>query len=327
MSRGIEEELEGEGPVRPTLPDPKTAKVAELAAYCRAVAEWPDGWNDMKAADKRVAFRRHFTGEATSTFDPNDPLHLISEEVEKMTAEQLAGAVTGAGEAVGFDYFRMGGALARISEAPGEFGCDTFKDWLAKNTDLTYGKARNLICCYVKLVELEVAWSRISGIGWTKVRMMVDVLDADSLEGWLEKAREMGKRELADEVKAAKRGDKAAPAERASSQTKKLSFDLHPDQVEVVEEALQDMADRSGSDHRPLCLERVCAAYLSGLDGKPVQVPAPRTQAATFEEGQEQLNALVARLIELSDSDKALDAVAEVLDVRFPKVDIDLKVS
>jgi crossover junction endodeoxyribonuclease RuvC len=290
------------------------------------------GLDQDEGGGKRVAFEREFCPRATEHFDPSDPLHLISEEVERALPPELEKAVLEAGHAVGLDYFRMGGALLRISEGlyHSEFGCESFKDWLSTRTDMRYGKARRLIRCYSTLVELSIPWEQVKGIGWTKVFLLLDVLDAESVGAWFEKARTLSKRELEAEIAAAmgkgSGGEDGSDGEGDGST--RLAFTLYPDQLEVVREALDEAKREGGTESDSVALEYLCAAWAAGqLDEARAKVRASveagRREPKDREEAEECLNSAMEAMARFAKSDRdAMEVLAEVLDVRFPGVEV-----
>ncbi len=188
------------------LPHPETAKIKELTEYYRVTGDLPEGWSKMKAVEKRKTFRRQFCPQATETFDPNDPTHLITERVENMVQGQVRPTVHRLTEDVGMNYFELGGVFARISREGWyqDFGHQNFKEWVEAETDMKRVKAEYLLRIYVKFVELDIPWAKFKGVGWTKTIELLPVINQENVDEWVEKARVRSVRLLREEVKAAK---------------------------------------------------------------------------------------------------------------------------
>ncbi len=66
-------------------------------------------------------------------------------------------------------------------------------------------------------------------------------------------------------MKAAKGGAPDGDGEGdEAAKTQQLNFRMYPEQVEIVEAALAKMKEEPGKDGRGVCLEWICASYLSG---------------------------------------------------------------
>ncbi len=249
------------------IPDPEAAPIKELTAYCKAAGNTPADWTKIQASAKRTAFRRLFCPEATEGFDPNDKLHLISERVENLAEKDLVTTVALLTENVGDTYFELGGVFSRVIAESWyrEAGHENFKQWVAAVTDMKHAKARYLVQIYDRLNRLDIPWAKFSGIGWTKVRILLSVITAENVDGWVEKAREMTRVELKEAVKASG-GERQGDGD-GGSQTVNKGFRFHPDQMETVQQALEQMKGELPTDHDNVAMEHICAAYLTGQVG------------------------------------------------------------
>ncbi len=268
-SRALKQGREEAPVTTPEMPDP-SAPIKELTAYCKAVGETPENWTKLKADDKRTAFKRLFCPQATEGFDPADKLHLIAERVENMREAELADAVRSLTEGVGDSYFELGGVFSRVI-AEGwyaEAGHENFKQWVLATTDMKHAKAHYLVQIYDKLNRLDIPWSKFSGIGWTKVRILLPVITVESVDGWVEKARGMTRVELEEAVKAAK-GEKAGDGlgDKDDSIVNK-GFKFHKEQWETVEAALEQMKGELPTDFDNVAMEHISAFYLQGPQGE-----------------------------------------------------------
>lgn len=327
-----------EGGAPAPIPDPETAKIADLTAHCRETKTWPEGWGKMKAAEKRREFRRLFCPEASETFDPDDRIHLIAERIENMPKDELEPAVARLTDVVGTNYFELGGVFARISQEGfyAEWGFETFKDWVEAKTDMKRVKAQYLSRIYVKFVELEIPWSKFQDIGWTKAQVLLDVINQENADEWIGKAKVLSVRALREEVKqvlgassSGTEGSEAGEGSESTASTKKLIFNLFPDQLEAVEAALGKMAeDANKPDNRNVCLEWICAAYLAGQFGAADAVGQTSDPAAfeTLDVGQNLIGRMFEKVRELADTDYvAMEPIIKEIDRVFPNVTIEAK--
>lgn len=294
-----------EAPVaaEPVLPDPEKAPIKELTAYCKAMGQVPEDWNKIKAPEKRVAFQRLFCPQVTEGFDPGDKLHLIAERVENMKESDLVDTVARLTEGVGDNYYELGGVFSRVI-AEGwytETDHENFKDWVAATTDMKHAKARFLIQIYDKLNRLDIPWSKFSGIGWTKVRLLLSVLTTENADEWIKKARAMNRSELEDAVKGAK-GEKVddPTGEGEGDSTINKGFKFHKEQWEVVLAALEQMKGELPTDFDNVAMEHICATYLSGDQGDARVIAAG--EPATVEEAHAGLKLIYSWLKENTDT-------------------------
>ncbi len=95
--------------------------------------------------------------------------------------------------------------------------------------------------------------------------------------GRVEKAKALSVRLLRDEVAASKGKAKADGGSDEAAKTQQVNLRLYPEQIETLEAALEKMKEESGKDGRGVCLEWICASYLSGQFEivNPAQSQAP----------------------------------------------------
>ncbi len=333
----LDDQTENDEAQLPELPDPEKAPIKELTSYCRATEQWPENWTKMKAKEKRREFRRLFAPEASETFNPNDPLHLISERVENLEQEQALEAIKALTEDVGMNYFELGGVLNLVTKKAwfSDLGHDTFKSFVETTTDMKYGKARYLVRVYTKCVELEIPWAKLGKIGWSKIVVLLDVLTQENADEWLAKAESLSRRLLAEEVARVKRelagedggGEDGGGegGEGAEEKMKQLSFRLYEGQLETVEAALDEMGRRSGKENRSVQLEFMCADWLSGQGGSEAGEENPDEKVQTLNDVAAEARVLFERAKELGSTDfEALTPIVETLDALFPNAKIDV---
>lgn len=320
VKKGLDEELEGQTKVE--VPNPDETPIKELTAFCKEVGKEPDGWKSLKAADKRIAFKRMFLPEEakTDTFDPNDRIHMMAHEVENMDAEELRKKAKELAETVEVNYLQLGGVLANITSQQlfSQYGHESFKDYVSVELEYEHSKARYLIQAYNKIVELGLSWASLSAVGWTKLRVLIPILDKENADEWLQKAASMSRKDLQDEVKEARGSVGSGASSSSSSDLKTVSFKLSADQAETVEEAIEHQKGLLPTEHKGVALEHICQQWMQqNLEGG--------ASPDKLEDRGDCLKAIeraLVRIRQLSDSDyDALEPLVPFIEEQvFPKV-------
>ena len=324
----VEKALESESVDSVEMPDPDTAPIKDLTEYCRNVQQTPEGWTTMKAGEKRTAFRRMFCPEKTETFDPNDPFHLISERVENLEHEAILPKIQELSQNVGLNYYELGGVFSLVAAKDWytEEGFETFKDWVEQKTDVKYIKARYLARIYDKIITLALPWEKVEGIGWSKLMLLLDVINEDNMEEWLKKARMLSWRALKQMIDELKKDSVEDPDEDESDE-KMVQFNirLFASQKETVEESITKMAEESGKN-RATSLEWIHASHLAGtIDTEAMTRLAAKAEARapelpeTIEGCSELLLKLLKKIQKLEGSDEAaLEVIVGDFETVFP---------
>jgi hypothetical protein len=202
---------------------------------------------------------------ATSIND--DPLTTFASKVESINARtDLDNILKRLADANGFDLFRLGGAVVRAQEL---FATKTlefedyknFRDYIEEAHGIRYGKAMHAAQIYRKLLDLKLSWSAFESIGWTKVRLVLDVVTKDNIGQWLANAKAMNFPSLKALVEAEKHKSEAKTEQEAKTITTK-TFKLHPDQKQLVEDGLKQASEETGSAFDTVNLEAIIQSYL-----------------------------------------------------------------
>lgn len=162
-------------------------------------------------------------------------------------------------------YFTLGGVLAEISQKklyeqlldeddkPLYSGQPGFAAYCENTLGLKYRKAQYLIQLYTKFVALGFTEKKLAGIGWTKLRELVNVVDEDNVEEWLAAIKDQSVKEIQESVKIALQQDGDGTGTGSGTGTKgglaqvvKFTFVAHQDKAEVWKEALQKAAEVLG---------------------------------------------------------------------------------
>lgn len=192
-----------------------------------------------------------------------------SHELENLSRDEAYALVPELTNNVDFTYFRLGGLLAVMQGNSNwwkEDGFDTFRAFIEERFGINYRKAMYLISIYGSLVESGVAWEKLAGIGWSKVKEIADILTVDNVDEWVERAKELTVLQLQDAVRKAKIGTLDKPDEQTGGDGGSTTFTckVFPDQKETIQNAIDKAMKEAGTDSKGVALEAVCMNYLSG---------------------------------------------------------------
>jgi hypothetical protein len=210
-------------------------------------------------------------------------------------------------ESVDFSYFKLGGVLSAIQDNGWwEGSAPTFKAFIQDSFGLHYRKAMYLINIYNGLVEANIPWDKVSGLGWTKLKELADILTTENVDWWVAQAESLSTLNLIEAVKAAKSvglsADGTTAPEVAGVST--ITFKVHPDQKETIQQAIAQALEEANTEFKGVALEALCMNYLAG--GTTKKVPTPS-------------------LISIMEA-STLEDVFDAFEVVFPEVDITAEV-
>lgn len=199
-------------------------------------------------------------------------------EIENMTKESAFLIVPALIESVDFSYFKLGGVLSAIQDNGWwEDEAPTFKEFIPEKFGLHYRKAMYLIKIYDGLVEADIPWNKVSGLGWTKLKELADILTPENVDEWVEKANTMSVLQLIAAVKAFKSGKLSTDGttDPDSSGVSTITFTVHPDQKETIKQAINQAMEDSDTEFKGVALEAICLNFLSGgstKQSKPMSI-------------------------------------------------------
>ena len=196
-----------------------------------------------------------------------DPISKFASEIQKVNSRtEVDNVMKGLADANGFDLFRLGGAVVRAQELFAtknlEFeGYKSFRQYIEEGHGIRYGKAMHAARIYRKLLDLKLPWSAFESIGWTKVRLMLDVVTKDDIGQWLGNAKAMNFSSLKALVEAEKHKSEAKTEQEAKTITTK-TFKLHADQKQLVEDGLKKASEETGSAVDSVNLEAIFQGFM-----------------------------------------------------------------
>lgn len=229
-----------------------------------------------------------------------------AKEISNLDRETAIEIVPSLIDSVDFSYFKLGGVLSAIQDNEWWKGeNDSFKGFIQDNFGLHYRKAMYLINIYDKLVEANIPWAKVSGIGWTKLKELADILTPENVDEWVAKANSMTTLNLQAAVKAAKSGELGTDGttDPDSSGVSTVTFKVHPDQKESINKAVEQAMEEAATEFKGVALEAICLNYLAG--GSTKKAPTPS-------------------LTSIMEKMDALD-VLEAFEVVFPNVNITVE--
>jgi hypothetical protein len=245
------------------------------------------------------------------------------QEVEGYDKDAAYNAAATLEEGVEFSYFKLGGILNRINEEGwyADEGYAKFSDFVEDRFGVKRSKAMHLIKIYNDLIESGVMWSDVSAIGWSKLKEISSVITKKNVKGWVKKAAGATVIQLAEMVREAKSESSGSTEDAEPGESPKISsmtFKVHDDQKEVVNEAIKKAKAETGNEHANQALEAICLDYLSG-PSKPVletseDEPEQAEKAAPEKPTLEGLKEYMSNFTHLQ--------VLEVFEQLFPDVDI-----
>lgn len=227
-----------------------------------------------KAASKSSKSKTKATAPVTDT---NDVLVGTSTEVENLSKSKALKMAPELIDATGANDFKLGGVLAKIQEEGWWEGGDyeSFKAYVEGVLGLQYRKSMYLINIYDKLVDAGVSWSDVAGIGWSKLRFIVNHLTAKNAGKWAKRCAKMNALEIQDYVKqleAGKSSGKGDESEPTVTSVSTMSFKVHEDQKEIIREALDKKKGDLDTEHDAVALENLALDYVQGTTGKSKKV-------------------------------------------------------
>jgi hypothetical protein len=207
--------------------------------------------------------------QPTDASTNDDPIIAFASKIEKVsTRTEIDGIIKDHSNARQFELFKLGGAIAvaqvLFAKSKSEFeDYKNFREYVEKAHGIPYSKAMRAAQIYKKLVDLEIPWAAFENIGWTKVLILLDVVTEDNVKHWVAKAKEMNVPSLKSLVEAEKQKGKTE-TEQGPKAVSTKSFQLHEDQKEVVNAALNKIKEESGTAFDAVALEYMAQSCLGG---------------------------------------------------------------
>lgn len=150
-----------------------------------------------------------------------------------------------------------------------EWGFANFEAYCDMELDFQYRKAKYLVEIWDKVKTLNIDQKRLEAIGWTKLRELVKVMDAENVEEWLERAESSSYRELHTTI-STRIGSGETPEQIT---TFKLRMDAG--EAAIIMEALDAAKSMLSSDkeNETLALQMICQDWMEFHGHSPEKTP------------------------------------------------------
>lgn len=195
----------------------------------------------------------------------DDQLVAMATKVENTPKNMVVAVLKGLVDSNDTNNYKIGGYLQRIKENNWIEPYESFGEFCMEVLGFKERKAHYLIEIYATLNYHQIEWSVVEKLGWTKLRIIIKLLTAENVNEWLEKALPLTVRELKDLVDADNEGEEGKT--KTKSDTHKFSVNLHPDQVDIVESALNKAKAEIDTEFDNVALEAICGSYLTPNEG------------------------------------------------------------
>lgn len=297
-------------------PEPEPAKPAKAAKAPKAT----------KAAKKTPAKAAKEAKEpASQEVLDADIVSTAAQEIDAMDAETAESEVKRLLEETAYNAFRIGGMLQRI-QVSGEFESGKkFVDYVMDEFGIHSRRAYNFIEIYNMLVNEGIPWEKVAPLGWSKLAKLPGLLTAKNANAMVKKLKDQSVRSIEvwarEEKKRQQAGEGAGDGEAGTSeviQVKTKGFRLQPDQMAVVEEALEVARAKGDTDYDGVALTYMCHEFIGapGNKKKVVQTYDPTEKGIT-----KALKAIIADI----GKDETLKRYLGVLDETFDEYDFVVK--
>ncbi len=213
-----------------------------------------------------------------------DVIVTVAHEVENMTKDAAFEAAATLEDDIEFSYFRLGGILARIHTEQWytEEGFEKFPEFVESRFGIKRSKAFHLIGIYNGLLESGVPWEEVKDVGWSKLKELVNVMTKKNVKGWVKRAKDMTVMQLIAYIKDQNAGDGTKGSESDAKKISSMTFKVHDDQKELINQALDKAKTETGSEFPAVALEAISMDYLAGPSkpAKEVETDAKEEKAA-----------------------------------------------
>jgi hypothetical protein len=245
-------------------------------------------------------------------FDPNNVIHSTVEKLSKIeTSDEAAELVDQLDDQVTYHQFLLGGVLSEIQKR-GWAGHKEFYNAIDHRHGLKKRKTQYLMSVYKMLIALDVPWEDAKQVGWSNLRVLAPLLDANNVKEWIEKAKGMTHKALVEavqEFKGTKKKEDPFDGE-TSTPTYTFTFQVHEDQKPLIVEAVEKAKQEGNTKFDGQALEYIAIDFLAG--GKKT--------STTIDE-------MLYQIKEVADTDSiAVDVIMASFCSVFPNahVDVDL---
>jgi hypothetical protein len=284
-----------------------------------------EGWDGLSVPKKKKALVAALHGGEVSTevakpkqeILPGDVIHSTANAIENVTdASEAETMVRTLLEDTEFNAFKIGGYLAVIQAKQWFGNYANFKDYVEGVFGLHYRKANYWVNIYTGLLEANVSWEQVKGLGWTKLKELVGILTPENVVEWVEKASGMTTIQLIEHLKAEKKGGGKATEGGESLPVTTMTFKVHSDQKEVIEQAITKAKQASGTESQTAALEGIALEYLGKAPAAPAKTGGEMPSMLEVFQHQKEKHG--------SNKDALLAEIFEAFEKVFPDINLTI---
>jgi hypothetical protein len=194
----------------------------------------------------------------------------IVQDIGGLTPQELLESIPKLLTSADENYFVLGGRLKEISakEYYKSAGYETFRDYVENVYGHGYRRAMYWIQTYDKLIESGVPWSKVSTVGWTKLKDLASILTPENVDEWVERAKNLTVLNLQLAIAAAKSKtlptSGVEPTDSQPSKVTTMTFKVHEEQKVIIDQAIEKAMKEANTEFRGVALEGICMNYVSG---------------------------------------------------------------
>lgn len=254
-----EAEPEGEAETEKVVDEPE-APAEEAVEAPATPAKKPAKGKASKSKEVAPAVQ---SGEVIQPGD--DVLSDLVHEIENMKEKEARETVAALNDATEMTMFKLGGVLSVIQANQWFDPYASFREYVEKELGLHYRKATYWVSIYNNLAESKIPWSKVKGLGWTKLKEIAEIITVDNVDEWVKIAQGQTTLQLIETVKLHKQKDAPKSIEDQTSKTVTTkTFKVHEDQRKTIEAAIEKAKGDSGTTVDTVALEFICIDYLGG---------------------------------------------------------------
>lgn len=238
-----------------------TADPAAHDAQTDQAAAKPPAKAKKAGKSKAVAPSNAKTGEVMEPDVLSDLIH----EIENMKEKDAREIIVSLSEQTEVTMFKLGGVLSVIQANSWFEPYASFREFVEKEHGMHYRKAMYWVGIYNALAAAKVTWTKVKGLGWTKLKELAQVITEENQDQWIEIAQNSNTLTLIETVKKhlAKDAPKAIEDQTTKTVTTK-TFKVHDDQKATIDAAIAKAKDQSSTTVDTVALEYICIDFLAG---------------------------------------------------------------
>jgi len=147
-----------------------------------------------------------------------------------------------------------------------KWGYQSWEEYCTKELDQPYRKAMYLIEIWDKVKALKLPEKKVAALGWSKMKDLVAVLNAENAKDWMEKAKKMTSRELTEAVKIVRKSDKTG-VDLPTITT--MTFRMSESEASVITDAIEVAKRLCETENAVVALEMICQDWLEEKGQQP----------------------------------------------------------